>query len=84
MLTLFSQNTYFHSDPSDVNEHAFNPTFSWTPFFHFTNPLPLPLYSTPYDNEHCSTQLYHLTTALTPKQFYSNRISTVTYQINRT
>ena len=34
-----------------------------------TNPLSLRLYNTPYDNELCSTELYLLTTALTPKQF---------------
>ena len=88
-LHFLTQNTYFHSDPIDnhphyVNEHVLYPTLSWTSFFHFTNTLSLPLDNTPYDNDHCSTQLYHLTTALTPKQFYSNRISTVTYQINRT
>ena len=34
-----------------------------------TNPLSLPLHNTPHDNEQCSTQLYLLTTGLTPKQF---------------
>ena len=71
----FSHNTqYFFSDPNDerpnyVNEHVLYPTFSWTSFLHFTYPLSLPLYNTPYDNEVCSTQLYLLTTALTPNQF---------------
>ena len=37
--------------------------------YHFTNPLSLSLHNASYDNEVCSTQLYHLTTALTPKQF---------------
>ena len=45
------------------------PKLSWKSFYHFDNPLSLPLYNTPYDNEVCSTQLYLLTTALTPKQF---------------
>ena len=40
-----------------------------TSLYHFTNPLSLPLYNDPYGNEVCSTQLYLLTTALTPKQF---------------
>ena len=66
--------TYFHSDPNDekpnyVNEHVFYPTLSWTSNYHFTNPLSLPLCNNPHDNEVCSTQLYLLTTALTPKQF---------------
>ena len=72
-LPFFPQYTYFRSDPNDerpnyVNEHVLHPTLSWTSFYHFTNPLLLPLYNTPHDNEVCSTQLYLLTTALTPKQ----------------
>ena len=71
---FFPQYIYFHSDSNDeypnyVNEHVLYPTLSWTSFYNFTKPLSLPLYNTPYDNEQCSTQLYHLTTALTPKQF---------------
>ena len=67
------QYTYFHSDPNDetpnyVYEHVLYPTLPWTSFYHFTNPLSLPLYNTPHDNEQCSTQLYLLTTALTPNQ----------------
>ena len=73
-LPFFPQYTYFHSDPNDerpnyVNEHVIYPTLSWTSFYHFTNPLSLPLYNNPYDNEVCRTQLYRLTTTLTPKQF---------------
>ena len=73
-LTLFPQYTYFHSDPNEerpnyVNEHVLHPTISWKSFYHFTNPLTLPLSNNPHDNEVCSTQLYLLTTALTPKQF---------------
>ena len=73
-LPFFPQYTYFHSEPNDerpnyVNEHVLYPTLSWTSIYHFTNPLSLPLYNTPYDNEVCSAQLYLLTTALTPKQF---------------
>ena len=44
----------------------------YTLHFHghlITNPLSLPLYITPNDNEVCSIQLYLLTTALNPKQF---------------
>ena len=71
---FFPQYTYFHSDlndkkPNYKNEHVLYPTLSWTSNYHFTNPLSLPLYNTPHDNEQCSTQLYLLRTALTPKQF---------------
>ena len=73
-LPFFPHYTYFHSDPNDekpnyVNEHVLYPTLSWTSFYYFTNLLSLPLYNTPHDNEVCTTQLYLLTTALTPKQF---------------
>ena len=73
-LPFFPQYTYFHSDPNDekpnyVNELVLYPTLSWTSNYHFTKPLSLPLYNNPHDNEVCSTQLYLLTTALTPKQF---------------
>ena len=73
-LPFFPQYTYFQSDPNDekpnyVKEHILYATLSWTSHYHFTNPLSLPLYNTPHDNEVCSTQLYLLTTALTPKQF---------------
>ena len=73
-LPFFPQYTYFHSDPNDekhnyVNEHVLYPTLSWTSYYHFTNPLTLPLYSTPHNNEVGSTLLYLLTTALTPHQF---------------
>ena len=73
-LLFFPQNTYFHSNPNNeqpncVNEHVLYPTLSWTSFYHFTNPLSLPLYNIPGDNELCHTLLYHLTTALTEKQF---------------
>ena len=64
----------FYSDPSDkhsnyVDEHVLYPTLSWTSFFHFSNPLSLPLCNTPHDNEQCKNELYRLTTALTSKQF---------------
>ena len=74
MPTFFPQYTYFHSDPHDekpnyINEHVLYPTLSWTSHYHFTNPLTLPLYNTPHNNEVSSTQLYLLTTALTSSQF---------------
>ena len=65
-LNFFPQNTCFHPGPNDekpiyVSERVLYPTFSWTSHYHFTNPLSMPLYNTPYDNEVCSTQLYLLT-----------------------
>ena len=45
------------------------PSLSWNSHYHFTNLLSLPLYNIPRDKELCRTQLYLLTTALTPKQF---------------
>ena len=38
-------------------------------YYHFTNPLSLPLYNNQEDNEFCHTRLHHLTTALHEKQF---------------
>ena len=51
-LTFFPKYTYFHSDPNDenpnyVNEPVLYPTLSWTSFYHFSNPLSLPLYNPP-------------------------------------
>ena len=37
--------------------------------YHFSNPLSLPLYNNPDDNNLCQTRLYHLTTALHEKHF---------------
>ena len=45
------------------------PTFSWTSYYCFSNPLSLPLYNKPDDNELCHTRLHHLTTELHEKQF---------------
>ena len=66
-LPFFPQYTYFDSDPNDehpnyVDEHVLYPTLSWTSFYHFSNPLSLPLYNTPHDNEQCKNELYRLTT----------------------
>ena len=73
-LPFFPQYTYYHSNPHNdqsnyVNENALFPTHSWTSFYHFSNPLSLPLYNNPDDNELCQTRLYHATTALHEKQF---------------
>ena len=49
-LTFFPKYTYFYSDPNDensnyVNEPVLYPKLSWTSFYHFSNPLSLPLYN---------------------------------------
>ena len=72
-LPFFPQNTYYHSNPNNdqpnyVNENALFPTPSWTSFYHFSNPLSLPIYNNPDDNEFYQTRLYHLTTAFHEKQ----------------
>ena len=70
----FSPIHLFFSEPNDehpnyYDEHVLYPKLSWTSFYHFSNPLSLPLYNTQHDNEQCKNELYRLTTALTPKQF---------------
>ena len=75
MFTIFPP---IHLDPNDdhpnyFNEHVLYPTLSRTSFYHFTNPLSLPLYNNPYDNEQSSIQLYLLTAALTPKPHQIHR-----------
>ena len=45
------------------------PTLSWTSYYHFTNPLCLPLSSTHIDIERKKDMLYRLTTPLTARQF---------------
>ena len=52
-----------------VNEHVLMPTLHWTSYYHYTNPLYLPIYNTITDNEQCKNMLYRLTTALTSRQF---------------
>ena len=52
-----------------VDEHVLMPTLHWTSYYHYTNPLFLPLYNTLTDNEKCKNMLHRLTTALTPRQF---------------
>ena len=71
-LPFFPQYTYYHSNPNNVqpnyvNENALFLTLSWTSFYHFCNPLSLPQYNNPDDNEVCQTRLYHVTTALHEK-----------------
>ena len=52
-----------------VDEHVLMPTLHWTSYYHYTNPLYLPLYITITDNEQCKNMLYRLTTALTLRQY---------------
>ena len=52
-----------------VDEHALMPTLHWSSYYHYTNPLFLPICNTQIDNEKCKNMLYRVTTALTPRQF---------------
>ena len=52
-----------------VDEYVLMPTFHWTSYYHYTNPLYLPLYNTITDNEQYKDMLYRLTTALTLREF---------------
>ena len=52
-----------------VDEYVLMPTLHWTSYYHYTNPLYLPLYNNITDNEQCKDMLYRLTTALTLRQF---------------
>ena len=45
------------------------PTLHWTAYYHFTNPLCLPLSSTHNDIEKNKDMLYRLTATLSPRQF---------------
>ena len=52
-----------------VDEHVLMPTLPWTSYYHFTNPLCLPLSNTHIDIERNKDMPYRLTTPLTPRQF---------------
>ena len=45
------------------------PTLHWTSYYHFTNPLCLPLFNTHVDIEGNQDMIYRLTTPLTHRQF---------------
>ena len=75
-ITLPSFPQYTLNSPHDTNEtrsfvdeYVLMPTLSWTSYYHFTNPLCLPLSNTHIDIERNKDMLYRLTTPLTPKQF---------------
>ena len=75
-ITLPSFPQYTLNTPHDANEtrnfvdeYVLMPTLSWTSYYHFTNPLCLPLFSTSIDIERNKDMLYRLTTPLTARQF---------------
>ena len=75
-ITLPSFPQYTLNTPHDANEtrnfvdeYVLMPTLSWTSYYHFTNPLCLPLSSTSIDIERNKDMLYRLTTPLTARQF---------------
>ena len=75
-ITLPSFPQYALNTPHDANEtrnfvdeYVLMPTLSWTSYYHFTNPLCLPLSSTSIDIDRNKDMLYQLTTPLTARQF---------------
>ena len=75
-ITLPSFPQYTLNTPHDTNEtrnfvdeYVLMPTLSWTSYYHFTNPLCLPLSNTSIDIERNKDILYRLTTPLTARQF---------------
>ena len=73
-LPFFPQYTYTHSDPNTeqphyVDEHVLFPALHWTSYYHFSNPLCLPLINTPQEIERNKNDIFRLNTALTPRQF---------------
>ena len=75
-ITLPSFPQYTLNTPNDTNdtrsfvdEHVLMPTLHWTTYYHFTNPLCLPLSNTHSDIEKHKDMLYRLTATLTPRQF---------------
>ena len=73
-LPLFPQYTISHSNPHteqryNVDEHVLIPTFHWTSFHYFSNPLCIPLNNTPHEIEKSKLDLFRLTATLTPRRF---------------
>ena len=75
-ITLPSFPQYTINTPHDANEtrnfvdeYVLMPTLSWTSYYHFTNPLCLPLTNTSIDTDRNKDMLYRLTTPLTARQF---------------
>ena len=75
-ITLPSFPQYTLNTPNDTNdtrsfvdEQVLMPTLHWTSYYHFTNPLCLPLSNTHIDIERNQNMLYRLTTPLIHRQF---------------
>ena len=75
-ITLPSFSQYTLNTPTTANdtrnfvdEHVLMPTLHWTAYYHYTNPLCLPLAKTTESIEKNKNMLYRLTTTLTPRQF---------------
>ena len=75
-ITLPSFPQYTLNTPHDANEtrnfvdeYVLMPTLSWTSYYHFTNPLCLPLTNTSIDIDRNKDMLYRPTTPLTARQF---------------
>ena len=75
-ITLPSFPQYTLNTPHDANEtrnfvdeYVLMPTLSWTSYYHFTNPLCLPLTNTSIETDRNKDMLYRLTTPLTARQF---------------
>ena len=75
-ITLPSFPQYTLNTPNNTNdtrnfvdEQVLMPTLHWTSYYHFTNPLCLPLSNTHIDIERNKDMLYRLTTPLTHRQF---------------
>ena len=75
-ITLPSFPQYTLNTPNDTNdtrsfvdEHVLMPTLHLTAYYHFTNPLCLPLSNTHNDIEKNKDMLYRLTATLTPRHF---------------
>ena len=88
-ITLPSFPQYTLNTPHDTNdtrsfvdEHVLMPTLHWTSYYHFTNPLCLPLSNTHDDIERNQDMQYRLTTPLTHRQFtyigYKKSLKTIT------
>ena len=75
-ITLPSFPQYTLNTPNNTNdtrsfadEHVLMPALLWTAYYHFTNPICLPLTNTHDNIEKNKDMLYRLTTTLTARQF---------------
>ena len=71
---MFPEYTLNQSNPNPkphhfIDEHVLIPTFHWTAYYNFTNPLTLPLFNTTKDIERNMNELFRLTTSLSSRQF---------------